>query len=741
MIRVALIGNPNCGKTTLFNALTGTHQRVGNWPGVTVEKKTGRYRSEGIDVALTDLPGVYSLLAADGPEAIDQRVARAFLLEESLDVVVNVVDASSLARGLYLTTELLDLDVPVVIALNMIDVAEATGIHVDAAALTRTLHCPVVPIVAARRKGIAELRAAVAERAGAARPNTPVRLGGELADEIAAKSAELERGNVRHPRFAATSGLSGEATSQLSTARFRAIDTLLGEAVAITPVRRTLTDVLDRIVLNPIAAFPIFLGVMYLMFMFTINVGSAFIDFFDLTAGALFVDGPRQIYMALGFPDWLITFLADGVGGGVQLVATFIPVIACLFLFLSFLEDSGYMGRAAFIVDRLMRRLGLPGKSFVPLIVGFGCNVPAVMATRTLEHERDRILTVLMAPYMSCGARLTVYALFAVTFFPSQGQNIVFALYLIGIVVAMLSALLVRKFMLSRDVTPFVLELPAYHWPTLRGLALLTWHRLKGFVMRAGKAIVAVVIVLNVLSSVGTDGTFGNQDSDKSVVAAIGRTITPVFAPMGIREDNWPATVGLFTGIFAKEVVVGTLDSLYNAIATGNAPQEKEAFSLTGALGAAVATIPQNLAALADQAVDPLGIDLGNLQDTESQAETQNVTVGTIEVMRTLFVGTLAAFSYLVFILLYIPCAATVGAIYKELGAFWAAFSTLWSLVLAYTLAVVTFQIGQLAANPSGAALTILAMLLIQAASFTALIYWGRRRAPPPRLIPVVNLR
>jgi ferrous iron transport protein B len=709
VIRVALIGNPNCGKTTLFNALTGTHQRVGNWPGVTVEKKTGRYRSDGNDVALTDLPGVYSLLAADGPEAIDQRVARAFLLEESLDVVVNVVDASSLARGLYLTTELLDLDVPVVVALNMIDVAEANGIHVDAAALARTLHCPVVPIVAARRKGIAELKAAVAERAAAARPNIPVRVGGELADDIAS--------------------------------RFRSIDAMLERTVAITPVRRTLTDVLDRIVLNRIAAFPIFLGVMYLMFMFTINVGSAFIDFFDLTAGALFVDGPRQIYMALGFPDWLIAFLADGVGGGVQLVATFIPVIACLFLFLSFLEDSGYMGRAAFIVDRLMRRLGLPGKSFVPLIVGFGCNVPAVMATRTLEHERDRILTVLMAPYMSCGARLTVYALFAVTFFPSQGQNIVFALYLIGIVVAMLSALVVRKFMLSRDVTPFVLELPAYHWPTLRGLALLTWHRLKGFVMRAGKAIVAVVIVLNVLSSVGTDGTFGNQDSDKSVIAAIGRTITPVFAPMGIREDNWPATVGLFTGIFAKEVVVGTLDSLYNAIATGNTPEEPEAFSLTGALGAAVATIPQNLAALADQAVDPLGIDLGNLQDTESQAETQNVTVGTIQVMRTLFVGTLAAFSYLVFILLYIPCAATVGAIYKELGGFWAAFSTLWSLVLAYTLAVVTFQIGQLAANPSGATLTILAMLLIQAASFTALIYWGRRRAPPPRMIPVVNLR
>ena len=739
MKRVALIGNPNCGKTTLFNALTGTHQRVGNWPGVTVERKTGTYRHENADVELTDLPGVYSLLAADGPEAMDQRVARSFLLEEPLDLVVNVVDASSLARGLYLTTELLDLDVPVVVALNMIDVAEQTGIHVDAAALARTLHCPVIPIVASKRRGVAELKAAVAERTTTRHPNTSVSFAGAFEAELERNAAGLrKRDNVRHVRFAATSLLPPE---KVSAARFRSIDALLNDVMTTTPVRRTLTDVLDRIVLHPIAAFPVFLGVMYLMFMFTINVGSAFIDFFDLTAAALFVDGPRQIYVALGFPDWLIAVLADGVGGGVQLVATFIPVIACLFLFLSFLEDSGYMGRAAFIVDRLMRRLGLPGKSFVPLIVGFGCNVPAVMATRTLEHERDRILTVLMAPYMSCGARLTVYALFAVAFFPSQGQNIVFALYLLGIAAAVLSALLVRKFMLSNDVTPFVLELPAYHWPTLRGLGLLTWHRLKGFVMRAGKAIVTVVIVLNVLSSVGTDGTFNNQNSDKSVIAAIGRTITPIFTPMGIEADNWPATVGIFTGIFAKEVVVGTLDSLYDAIATGNAPPQPATFSFTGKLAEAAATIPRNLAELANQAVDPLGIDLGNLQDTASQAETQNVTVGTIELMRTLFVGTLGAFSYLVFILLYIPCAATVGVIYKELGAFWATFSTVWSLVLAYTLAVVSFQIGQLAANPAGASVTILAMLVAQAASFAALIYWGRRRAPPPRLIPVVNLR
>src|SRR5262249_1411185 len=260
----------------------------------------------------------------------------------------------------------------------------------------------------------------------------------------------------------------------VSVARYRAIDELLEEAVRSTPVRRTITDRLDAIFLNRYLAFPLFLGVMYLMFMFTINVGSAFIDFFDLTGKALFVEGPRQFYAWLGLPAWLSAFFADGIGGGVRLVSTFIPVIGCLFLFLSFLEDSGYIGRAAFIVDRLMRRLGLPGKSFVPLIVGFGCNVPAAMPTPTPHPEHHPLLTTLMAPYMSCGARLTVYALFAVAFFPSNGENLVFALYLLGIAVAVTSAWIVRRFLLPRAASTFVMELPAYHMPTLRGLFIHT---------------------------------------------------------------------------------------------------------------------------------------------------------------------------------------------------------------------------------------------------------------------------
>jgi ferrous iron transport protein B len=757
MTTIALIGNPNCGKTTLFNALTGAHQRVGNWPGVTVERKSGLYRHGDARIEVVDLPGIYSLLALNATAAEDARIAREFLSSHEVDLIVNVVDAASLARGLYLTSQLLDLDTPVVLALNMMDVADRHGVHIDPYKLGQSLGCAVVPLVASRREGIGTLKDVIASALGATRPaRRGLQLDAALETDIeAARRALVANDVARHTRFVAAAICEGDRevaervagtaipaavdaqAGAISVARYRAIDTLLLDAMRKTPVRRTITDLLDAVFLNRVLAFPLFFAVMYLMFLFTINVGSAFIDFFDLAGAALFVEGPRQVYASLGLPEWLSAFLADGVGGGVQLVGTFVPVIACLFLFLSFLEDSGYMGRAAFIVDRATRRLGLPGKSFVPLVVGFGCNVPSVMAARTLDRQPDRILTTLMAPYMSCGARLTVYALFAVAFFPTNGQNIVFALYLLGITVAIVSALLVRRYLLVHDVSTFVMELPAYHWPTLRGLALHTWHRLKGFILRAGKAIVAVVIVLNIVNSLGTDGSFGNQNTDKSMLSAIGKGLTPAFAPMGIEPENWPATVGIFTGVFAKEVVVGTLDALYSAgvNAGGEAP-----FSLVERLRAAWATVPANLALLADQVADPLGLDLGDLGDTAGQAAEQNVSLGTIAQMQSLFPSALAALAYLVFILLYMPCVATVGAIVKELGAFWAAFSTLWSLVVAYSLAVVTFQLGQLAESPASATALLAAMVALQFLCFAALIRWARRRTHRPGLIPVVPI-
>lgn len=694
MTQIALVGNPNSGKTTLFNDLTGTRQRVGNWPGVTVERKTGSFQHGDSPVEVMDLPGTYTLETIG--EAIDEQIARSFIVDhaDEIDVLVDVVDASSLARGLYLTLELLETGLPVVVALNMMDVADHHGLHIDAFTLSQTLGCPVVPIVASRGEGV-----------------------GSLKDAVMA----AEKPAVTLPAF------------ELPADRYRFIDALLETAIKSSGTRRTTTDRIDRLVLNRFLAFPIFLAVMYLMFMFSINVGSAFIDLFDGLGAVLFVEGPRQLLSAIGLPGWLVAFIADGVGGGVQLVGTFIPVIGALFLALSFLEDSGYMGRVAFIVDRLLRSLGLPGKSFVPLIVGFGCNVPAVMATRTLDNEPDRILTALMAPYMSCGARLTVYALFAAAFFPTGGQNVVFSLYLIGIVAAVLSAFIVRRYLIQTPKSQFMLELPAYHMPTLKGLLLQTWQRLKGFVVRAGKAIVAVVIILNMVSTIGTDGSIGNQDSENSLLSEIGKTITPAFAPMGIREDNWQATVGIFTGIFAKEVVVGTLDALYS-------PEGEEKTQTLGEqVRAALASVPANLRDLGSTLTDPLGIDIDEYESLEGAASENQVATGTIARLQTSFDGQLGAFSYLLFVLLYMPCVATIGVIVKEIGRFWAVFSTLWSVVLAYTAATLCYQLGSMTADPSGALITSAVALLVAGGMFALLILFGRRKTPT--LIPLVNLQ
>jgi ferrous iron transport protein B len=446
---------------------------------------------------------------------------------------------------------------------------------------------------------------------------------------------------------------------------------------------------------------PIFLVVMYVMFVFTINIGSAFIDFFDIFAGTLLVDGLGELLSNIGVPQFLTILLADGLGGGIQTVATFIPIVAFLFLFLSVLEDSGYMARAAFVMDRFMRFVGLPGKSFVPMLVGFGCNVPAIMATRTLENRRDRLMTILMNPFMSCGARLPVYALFAAAFFPIAGQNVVFGLYLIGIAMAVFTGLVLKHTLLQGEASPFVMELPPYHVPNLKGVLLRTWDRLKAFIFRAGKVIVIMVMVLSVLNSIGTDGSLGNEESDRSVLSAVSQSVTPVLAPMGIRQENWPATVGIFTGVFAKEAVVGTLDTLYSELARDEeGVAEAERFDLWGGIGEAFASIPANLAEVPSTLLDPLGISVGDIGETATAAEEQEVALGTFGAMARRFDGRVGAFAYLLFVLLYFPCAAATGAIYRETNLGWTVFAGLWTTGLAYWLAAFFYQAATFPENP-----------------------------------------
>ena len=411
--------------------------------------------------------------------------------------------------------------------------------------------------------------------------------------------------------------------------------------------------------------------------------------------------------------------------------AMIVPIIAALYLFLTLLEEMGYIARAAFVMDQFMRKIGLSGKAFIPLIVGFGCNVPGIMAARTLDTHRERITTVLMSPFMSCGARLAVYALFAAAFFPVGGQNIVFALYLIGVLFAVLTGLILKRaFKGGADTSDFLMELPNYQLPSFRNLMINTWNKLKGFILGAGKIIVLVVMVINVVNSFGTDGSFGNQDSKDSMLSKVAQTVTPVFEPMGIHEDNWPATVGIVTGILAKEVVVGTLDSLYSSIDNEETVELEQVngYDLVGGLTEAIETIPVNLGDALQNLSDPLG--LGVLDDTHSQdlaAESQEVSASTFGAMVSRFDGKVGAFSYLLFILLYFPCVAAFGAMVREVGKTWAIVGALWATGLAYFSATVFYQVGTFALHPMSSLLWIGVSIAILIGSVAMLMRTGKK--------------
>ena len=378
-----------------------------------------------------------------------------------------------------------------------------------------------------------------------------------------------------------------------------------------------------------------------------------------------------------------------------------------------------------------MRAIGLPGKAFVPLIVGFGCNVPAIMATRTLENERERKLTILMNPFMSCGARLPVYALFAAAFFQSSGQNIVFALHLTGIVVAIATGLLMKKTLLPGESSGFMMELPPYHLPTLKGISLRAWDRVRLFVKDAGQVIILMVLVLNLLNSIGTDGSFDNQDSEKSVLSAVSRTLTPAFAPMGIQPDNWPAVVGVISGVLAKEVVVGTLDNLYASLASASPTDGEPVFDLWQRLRNAAATIPANLMTIGDALLDPIGLDIGDISDLQAVAEEQAVKQGVFGAMKDRFDGRIGAFAYLLFVLLYFPCLATVGAITREAGRSWAMFVAAWTTIVAYITAVSFYQIATFGEHPLASAAWLAGLWLGFALLILVLRRWGQRRQVP----------
>jgi ferrous iron transport protein B len=744
---ILTVGNPNSGKTTLFNGLTGAKQQVGNWAGVTVEKKTGQYTHAGDQFELTDLPGIYALDSGNDGNSIDESIASRAVLTHPADLLINVVDATSLERSLYMTLQLRELGRPMVVVLNKMDALKRERIQLDIAGLEKALGCPVMTLSATDKDQVRALKERLHKTVvqGLTLDALSINYGAEMEQAIAQVEPIFASESVS-PRALAIRGLENDVMvlNALSSEQRDEI-ALAGNQTGVDidlqvadtkytylheqckklrrsegKLSRSFTEKVDGFILNKYVGVPFFFVVMYLMFMFSINIGSAFIDFFDIGVGALLVDGGHYL-LDDHLPVWLVTLIADGVGGGIQTVATFIPVIAALYLFLAVLESSGYMSRAAFVLDKVMQKIGLPGKAFVPLVLGFGCNVPSIMATRTLDQERERKLAASMAPFMSCGARLPVYALFAAAFFPESGQNVVFALYLLGIVAAVFTGLVLKHTIYPGSSDSLVMEMPDYELPTFQNVMIKTWQKLKRFVLGAGKTIVLVVTILSFLNSVGTDGSFGNEDSENSVLSKAAQVVTPVFAPMGVQQDNWPATVGIITGIFAKEAVVGTLNSLY----TSSEGEEGE-YDLFASLQEAVESIPANLADLSYS--DPLGVDVGDLSDSSAVAEDQEVDSSIFGNLKGYFVTSNAAFAYLIFILLYTPCVAAMGAYVKEFGQKYARFIAVWTMGLAYGGATLYYQVTHFAQHPMTSAAWIAAILAICAIVWKLLKSQGKKQ-------------
>jgi ferrous iron transport protein B len=675
---VALIGNPNCGKTTLFNQLTGLNKKTGNWSGVTVDSQYCAVNYNDLEYNLVDLPGIYGL-SIEG-QGQDESHVQEFLQNQKPDIIINVINSASLERGLFLTFELLEFNIPVITILNMWDEAQVSNLLIDTKKLSKKLNNPVLNMVAIKGIGVDELKQ---------------KIKSILESPLITSNEANTKETLTFEELLEQSKLTSQQVKSQSK----------------RPRNNKQNNKLDFITTHPILGMLSFLVAMYIMFFFAINVSAIFVDFFDIATGAIFINGGHQLLNAIGLPEWLVVILADGVGGGVQTVATFIPVIGFLYLVLTWLEDSGYMARAAFVMNGVMEKIGLSGQAFVPLIVSFGCNVPAIMATRTLPSKRERLVTIMMAPFMSCGARLSVYALFVAAFFTQHASLIVLGLYLIGILLAVLTGLMLQKTILPGRSEPFLIELPPWRIPTLKNLLIGTWRRLKGFLLDAGKIIVIMVMLIQVLNSIGKDLSWGNQDSENSLLSYTAKSAIPIFEPMGIEEKNWPAIVGILTGVLAKEVVVGTLDALYTSLDKESNKQEPS--SIKQELYTALVSIKDNTLGLADLILDPLGLSITQTGSEENMAETQGVNESLFGIIRDRFSDKYAAFAYLLFILLYFPCVAATAAISREASIKWAIFSGAWSTGLAYFVAVNFYQLSHFRQNPMAASIWLVTFICV----------------------------
>ena len=679
-LTVAFIGNPNCGKTTLFNAYTGANLKVANWPGVTVERVEGVMKDHGLDIRLVDLPGTYSLTAY----TMEEQVSRQFILSDEVDVIIDVVDASALERNLYLTLQLLELGKPVVVALNMMDVVQKRGMEIDLHRLPEMLGVPVIPVSARKRKGLEVLMHAAAHHADSARHDPIIHEhewhgSGKTADSakhekyamvydevmefrIDAVETALRRKwpGLANPRWHAIKLLEGDGElrekyplelpgildrdceTEIINQKYDFIEEIMAEVMVHREEKAAMTEKADRVLTHPVWGLPIFLGIMAVVFFLTFTVGDFLAGFFELGV-EWFSALVGKTLTGWGVGELLVALITDGIIAGVGSILTLLPNIFILFLALAFLEDTGYMARVAYIMDGIMGKLGLSGRAFLPMVLGFGCSVPAIMASRALESRRDRFKVMLVTPFMSCSARLPIYILFSQLFFGRYAMVAAYSMYLIGILVALITAGVIQSLEKNKGVerSPLLIELPEYKMPSARTVRVYVWEKVKDYLTKAGTIIFVASIILWFLLNFGPAGY--TTAMEESFAALIGHALAPVMAPAGL--GFCPIVVAIIAGISAKEVVVSSTAILFRVANVNSA--------------AGMAAVHAGLAGMG--------------------------------------FGPLNAYCLMVFCLLYIPCAATIGVIKKESGSWrWTAFSVCFQVAVAYLMSFLIYQVGSL---------------------------------------------
>ncbi len=710
-ITIAFAGNPNVGKTALINAMSGSKLKVGNWPGVTVEKKEAKMQHAGMQLKLIDLPGTYSL----SPFTIEEQVCRDYLLVDKPALVVNVIEASNLEKSLYLTQQLMEMEIPMIIALNMWDEFESRGYRFDIDAFSQALNVPVTTTVGPTGKGTKELKELIIERAADTSLPTAFLYPGPIEQEVTKLMAEIDGKNFAKGaplRWLALKLLEHDPYSLKKIEEIHNLDvshygtehrqrlseiypnldkalaqhrqqqiTRLARQVVTAPEqpKADLTDLTDRILLNEWTGLPAFLGILFVVFKLTFDISTPFVDWIDGLVNGFLARWAGLGLEALSLPPLVVSLVKDGIIGGVGLVLTFVPTLMCLYLFLALLEESGYMARAAFIMDRFMYRFGLHGKAFVPLLVGFGCNVPGVYATRALESDTDRRITAAVMSFMSCGAKLPIYALFTAAFFERSQAWVIMSLYLTGIIVAITWAIILRKTRFKSDIPAFVMELPPYRFPTFKMLWASIWLKTRAFIKQAGTVIAVSMILLWSLVNL----PYGAAPKD-TVLGMSSRAVAPAFLPQGFGQ-HWEAVAAILPGFMAKEMVVGTL-GVVMSVQQDNEPKADANFT---------EELKEQAVGFKDSAVTAGAAVIGSILPTPFQIESEKADSPLMAGVRKTFTP-LSAFAFMVFNLLLISCVSVVGAMTQEFGGRYLGFVFLITTGTAYVASTLVYQIGRL---------------------------------------------